>query len=353
MRRSTDTTTDARGAPLALLPAVLAQSEFRLFPRQASRHAAEVDAVYLGLVAFSVFFTLVICLLILYFVARYHAGSSADRRNPITKTVRYEILWVSVPLVFALGLFTWAAKGYIEYAQPPEDARTIYVVGKQWMWKVQHPAGRREINELHVPVGEPIKLVMTSQDVIHDFFVPAFRVKRDVLPDRYTELWFTATEPGVYHLFCAEYCGADHSQMVGRVVAMRPAEFEAWLSPGVEAGAMPGTPGTLGAPMALRGEGAFYSLGCNACHVPDAAVRAPQLGGLFGGQVRLRNDEIVIADEQYIRESILYPNAKIVAGYEAPSLMPTYKGQISEQQLQEVVEYVKSLEHGWPEEVAQ
>ncbi|HEX7009833.1 MAG TPA: cytochrome c oxidase subunit II, partial [Phycisphaeraceae bacterium] len=313
--------------------------DFPLFPPAASNFAETVDAYYFSIVTFAAFFTLLICFLILFFAAKYHHGRFANRLNPIQQTLRYEVTWVTIPALIALGLFGWSAKGYYDYARPPQDARTIYIVGKQWMWKAQHAEGPREINELHVPVGEPIMLVMTSQDVIHSFFVPAFRIKRDVLPDRYTRLWFVATQPGRYHLFCAEYCGADHSMMIGQVVAMSPGDFADWLSAGAPPGEgpVPGTPGTADAPLAVRGAGAFFRLGCNACHVPDAAVRAPRLDGLWGRPSLMRNGETVTVDERYIRESILNPNARIVAGYPAPSLMPTYQGQVSEEELQQLV----------------
>jgi cytochrome c oxidase subunit II len=323
--------------------------DFPLFPKEASTGAVEVDHIYFALVAFALVFTVIIAGLILYFAVKYRAGSQADRSNPITQTLRYELVWIAVPTVLSLGLFAWAAKAYLDISVPPRDARTIYVVAKQWMWKIQHPEGRREIDELHVPVGVPIKLVMTSQDVIHSFFVPEFRVKQDVLPDRYTTLWFKADRVGVYHLFCAQYCGAGHSAMIGRVVVMKPADYQAWLSakaPGIAP--VPGSPGTPGASLAHEGSGPFFKYGCNSCHLPTSAVRAPRLDGLYGQEIELDNGEHVIADEQYIRESILDPQAKIAAGYASPSLMPTYRGQVDEQDIRELIEFIKSLKDGWP-----
>jgi cytochrome c oxidase subunit 2 len=222
----------------------------------------------------------------------------------------------------------------------------VYVVAKQWMWKVQHPGGRREINTLHVPRGRAVKLTLTSQDVIHSFYVPAFRVKMDVLPDRYTTAWFQATKTGTFHLFCAEYCGTEHSLMRGRVVVMEPAAYQAWLGPGAQQEPIPGMPGTAEAPLRVHGRGAFFQAGCNACHVPDSDLRAPRLEWLFGSEVQLRNGQTVRADEEYLRESILEPNAKAVAGYPTPSLMPTYRGQVSEEQVVELIEYIKSLAPG-------
>jgi cytochrome c oxidase subunit 2 len=323
---------------------------FPIFPTEASTGAGQIDLIFFALVGFALLFTGIIAVLILYFAVKYRAGSKADRSNPIEKTLRYELVWIAIPTVLSLGLFVWAARVYLEVSVPPADAHTIYVVGKQWMWKIQHPEGKREINELHVPAGEDIKLVMTSQDVIHSFFVPAFRVKQDVLPDRYTTLWFKATVPGVYRLFCSQYCGAGHSSMVGHVVVMRPTDFQAWLSARATGVApAPGTPGTPGAPLAVQGVGPFFKYGCNSCHLPTSAVRAPRLDGLFGQQIELSNGDHIIADEQYIRESILDPQAKIAAGYPAPSLMPTYKGQVTEKDLRDLVEFIKSLKNGWPE----
>jgi cytochrome c oxidase subunit 2 len=224
-------------------------------------------------------------------------------------------------------MFAWGAKVYVNLERPPADAMVINVVGKQWMWKLQHPEGVREINTLHIPVGRPIKLVMTSQDVIHSFFVPAFRTKQDVLPGRYTTSWFEAKQKGRFHIFCAEYCGTDHSKMIGEVVAMEPAEYQAWLA------------GTVSdVPPAVAGEKLFYSYNCQTCH----GQRAPTLAGLYNRRVRLADGSTVLADDNYIRESILNPAAKIVAGYPG-SLMPTYQGQLTEDQLLELIAYIKSL----------
>ena len=251
------------------------------------------------------------------------------------------------------GIFLWAAKTFYDIVQAPSNARTIYVTGRQWMWKVQHPEGRQEINSLHVPLGEPVRLVLRSQDVIHSFYVPVFRLKQDVLPGRYTSLWFVANQEGEFHLFCAEYCGVDPSLMRGTIRVMKPEAFEKWLTAEAEEPApIPETPGALGGPMALHlpREHPFRAFGCVSCHLPNANVLAPRLDSLFGTPVRLKNDETVIADEQYIRESILYPNARIVAGYDSPSLMPTFQGQISEEEMIELIEFIKSLDEGWAQE---
>jgi cytochrome c oxidase subunit 2 len=227
-------------------------------------------------------------------------------------------------------IFFWGASVYFAIASAPADTLNIYVVGKQWMWKFQHLDGQREINELHVPVGRNVKLIATSEDVIHDLFVPAFRVKTDVLPGRYTNVWFNATRPGRYHLFCAEYCGTRHSGMIGEVIVMEVDDYQAWLSGAVE--------GSL----ASAGEQLFLDFACNTCHRPDAGGRGPVLDGLFGSTITTADGEMVVVDEAYIRESILTPSARIAAGYQP--IMPTFQGQVTEEQLLELIEYIKSLE---------
>ncbi len=314
----------------------------------AATGARQVDLVLFALVVFAVVLVAVIGTVMLVFLIRYRRGSAADRSGRVDAATRLELTWVAIPTAIALGLFGWAAAVYLDQSTPPEDAYTVYVVGSQWMWKLQHPDGRREIDGLHVPAGRAVKLVLTSEDVIHSFFIPAFRVKQDALPGRYTTLWFEPERIGRYRLLCAEYCGTGHATMGGWVEVMPPAAFAAWL--GDDAQAPPGSPGTAEGRMAA-GEGAFFRLGCGSCHLPAARVRAPRLDGLFGSEVRLRSGRTVIADEQYVRESILEPQAKIVAGYESPSVMPTYRGQVDEDDLVELVELVRSLQDGWPEEV--
>lgn len=305
--------------------------DFPLFPVRASTFAGETDAILAGLILVALGFIVVIFGGLIYFAVKYRAGSNADRVGPIVRTGKVEAIWIAVPFTILLSLFIWAGRLYFIERRPPSDAINIYVVGKQWMWKTQHPTGRREINELHIPAGRPVRLIMTSQDVIHSFFVPAFRLKRDVLPGQYTDLWFEATRVGEYHLFCAQYCGTNHSRMVGRVVVMAPRQYQEWLATGTrEFVAMP-----------AAGSEVFTRLGCNNCHVPDSNLRAPQLEGLFGRQVKLQGGQTVSANENYIRESILEPQAKIVAGY--PPIMPSFKGQVSSEELQQLVEYIKSL----------
>ena len=304
---------------------------FPLFPDQASTMAPRVDALYFFLIAVSVFFATLISLAIIVFAFRYRRRSEGDRPPEILGDVRLEIFWTVIPLGFTLIMFVWGAKLYFETYSPPPNALEIHVVAKQWMWKAQHPEGRSEIDELHVPVGRPIKLLLTSQDVIHDFFVPAFRVKTDVLPGRYMTVWFEATKAGVYRLFCAEYCGTQHSGMLGRIVVLAPREYQNWLS---------GAPS--GATRAEAGAKLFQSLGCAACHAENNTSRGPALAGVVGKQVRLQDGKTVIADETYIRESVIHPQAKIVAGYQP--VMPTFKGLVSEEGISQIISYLKSLD---------
>jgi len=306
------------------------------FPERASTIASQIDGIYFMWLALSGVVTLAIVVLIVYFSVKYHEGSKADRRmiadaaTQERRMHRIEIAWIAIPLVLFTGMFAWSAEVFYQGATVPPDALPVYVVGKQWMWHLEHPSGQREIGELHVPVGRPVELVMTSQDVIHSFSIPAFRVKQDVLPGRYTTLWFSATRPGEYHVFCTQYCGTSHSQMVGRVIAMEPAAYASWLS------ATAGTP-----TMAARGAVRFRQFGCSGCHGANATVRAPSLEGLFGKPVPLKDGRSMIADERFIRDSILLPNRDVPAGYEAT--MPSFRGQIGEEELLEIVEYVKSV----------
>ena len=292
--------------------------------------AARVDELFFFLVAVSTFFAALICVLIVVFAIKYRRRNEDDRPQAIPGNLRLEILWTTIPLALTMVTFVWGAKLFFVTYYPPSDALEITVVAKQWMWKVQHPEGQSEIDELHIPAGRPVKLVMTSQDVIHDFFVPAFRVKKDVLPGRYTTLWFKATKPGSYRLFCAQYCGTQHSGMVGRVVVMEPAEFQAWLGGGA-----------TGVSMASAGEKLFQRLGCATCHLPNDSGRGPSLVGLFARKVQLQGGRSVTADETYIRESILNPQAKVVAGFQP--IMPTFKGLISEDGIMQILAYLKSL----------
>ncbi len=305
-------------------------SNLPLFPAQASTHAGQVDALYFFLIAITVFFTLLIAALIVIFSIRYRR-----ERNPVAAHIEgstaLELTWTLIPLGIAMVIFVWGAAIYFYQTRPPRGAMEVYAVAKQWMWKFQHVEGPREINELHVPVGRDVKMIMTSQDVIHDFFVPAFRVKADVLPGRYTQTWFRATVPGRYHLFCAEYCGTQHSGMIGEVIVMEPSAYEAWLAGGSGEGSL-----------ANNGQKLFQELGCATCHRTDTQGRGPNLTGVYGKQVLLEDGRTVVADETYIRESILNPAAKVVSGFKP--IMPTFEGQVSEEGLVSLVAYVKSLQ---------
>ena len=301
-----------------------------LFPEAASTMASRVDALYFFLLAIAIFFSLLIAGLIVYCAIKFHRKEPDQVGAPIHGSLVLEIGWTVIPLLITMVIFVWGASVYYAMARPPDETLNIYVVGKQWMWKFQHLDGQREINELHVPVGRPVKLITTSEDVIHDFFVPAFRIKADVIPGRYINIWFNATKPGHFRLFCAEYCGTRHSGMIGEVIAMEPSEFQTWLSGGTAEGSL-----------ASAGAKLFQDLACNTCHRPDAQGRGPVLDGLFGKTVQLQNGETVTVDEAYVRESILHPTAQVTAGFQP--IMPTFQGLVSEEQLLELVEYVKSL----------
>jgi len=313
------------------------------FPDRASTMAGQVDNLYFAWLLLSGVVALAVAVLIVWFAIRYRQGSAASRSvgegaEHEKNLRRIEIVWTVVPLLLFIAMFVWSTEVYYRNVTVPKNAMPIYVVAKQWMWHAEHPAGEREINELHVPVDRPVELVMTSQDVIHSLSIPGFRVKQDVLPGRYTTLWFTANRPGEYHLFCTQFCGASHSHMVGRVVVMETAAFEDWLS------AHSNVP-----TMAARGAQRFRQLGCDGCHGAQAAVHAPKLEGLFGKQVPLRDGRTVLADERFLRDAVLLPSQDVPAGYEAN--MPSYRGQIGEEELLEIVEYVKSLRNTTHEEM--
>jgi cytochrome c oxidase subunit 2 len=301
-----------------------------LFPESASSMAGRVDALYFYLVIVSGFFSLLIAGLIVYFAIKYRRRRPNEIGAPIAGDLRLEATWIVIPAILEMIMFVWGASVYFAHSTLPSEFLEIYVVGKQWMWKFQHEDGQREINELHVPVGRNIKLTMATEDVIHSFFVPAFRVKADVVPGRYNSTWFRATKPGRYRLFCAEYCGTNHSLMGGWVYVMAPADYEAWLSGGpVE--------GTL----ADAGQKLFQQLACNTCHRSDTQGRGPRLDGLYGSKVQLADGREVIADESYLRTCILTPRATPVAGFRL--IMPSFKGLVSEEQLLQLVAYIKSL----------
>lgn len=303
---------------------------FPLFPEQASTMAGEVDRLFFALLAVAAFFSLLIAGFIVYFAIKYRPDSRADRSGARDEHLPLEMLWTGVPVLIVLAAFARGADVYYRLKNPPKDAVEIYVTGKQWMWKVQHPDGQREINTLHVPAGVPILLTMTSEDVIHDFSVPDFRMKHDVLPGRRTQQWFQALAPGEHRIFCDQYCGTLHSAMTGKVIVQSRADYARWLARWKQA------PGAA----VQTGEELFRSLGCVSCH----PSRAPSLEGVYGSRVRLEDGRTVEADDEYIRESILTPRAKLVKGF--GPIMPSFAGQLDERGLEAVIEYVKSLKAG-------
>jgi cytochrome c oxidase subunit II len=308
------------------------QSQLPIYPEQASNFAPQVDSLMTFLILASAFFTIVITAAIIFCFLKYHRKGKNEIGAPIHGDMRLEITWIIVPFILAMGMFGWGAAVYVDYRHAPQDTLDIYMVGKQWMWKAQQPNGRREINELHVPVGRDVKLILASEDVIHDFFVPAFRVKMDVVPGHYNTMWFRPTRTGRYHFFCSQYCGTNHAVMGGWVTVMEPSDYAAWLS---------GSTGEDVNPV-VAGEKLFAETACSTCHLSNGTGRAPSLNGVYGGSVHLADGSNVTADDAYIRESILVPTAKIVAGYQP--LMPAFQGQLTEEQIMSLTAYIKSLQ---------
>ena len=302
---------------------------FRLFPVQASAFAEKLDRLYWFLVGVSGFFSALIILLLIVFAVKYRRrpGRVAERTG---QSLGLELTWTVIPLMLVMVIFVWGADLFLDESTPPQGAEEIYVVGKQWMWKAQHSNGRREINELHIPVGQAVKVTLASQDVIHSFYIPAFRVKQDAVPGQSRTMWFQPTKPGEYHLFCAEYCGTDHSKMIGRIVVMEDAAYEAWL--GGETGETP----------VQAGERLFTQFDCASCHASGRRQRCPNLTDLYGTKIALANGGTVLFDEAYIREKLMSPNAKIPAGFQA-NIMPTFRGQLTEEQILALIAYLKSL----------
>jgi cytochrome c oxidase subunit II len=301
------------------------------FLTAASDYARQVDGTLWLLVTISGLITLLVASLIAGFSLRYRRDSNAWRGAVPERTSRdMEIGWTVATLFLFLFIFWWAASNQLSALNVPAKASEIHVVAKQWMWRVQQPSGAREINEIHVPVNVPIRLVMTSEDVIHDLFLPALRLKQDVLPNRYTYLWFTATRTGVFNLTCAEYCGTDHSGMAGRLVVMTAPDYARWTNAQPEAD-----------DLARQGKALFVAHGCSGCHDPASSIHAPDLHGVYGSAVPLSDGRIVRADEAYIRDSILEPAKDVVAGY-AP-VMPSFRGIVTEDEMVRLIAYVKSL----------
>jgi cytochrome c oxidase subunit II len=308
-------------------------AEIALFPQEASTAARQVDLLFLFLLTVCGSVTLLVAFLLVFFAIRYRRRPGAVGNPAETHASEaLEWFWTITPLLIFVAIFVMGAKVYFNAFRPPADASTVYVVGKQWMWKFQHPEGQREIDSLHVPVGRPVRLLMTSEDVIHSLFIPDFRLHMDLLPERYTSVWFEATKVGEYNLFCSQYCGTNHAGMTGKVTVMEPAEYEKWLHSKAEGS------------MALQGRKVFLKYQCDSCHSADNKAQAPVLEDLFGEPVILRDGRVVRADENYIRESIVNPSAKIVAGYE--NIMPTFQGLIGEDEIFELIAYIQSLKPG-------
>src|ERR1043166_2438475 len=304
--------------------------QFRLFPPEASTTAGEVDALYFVLIAISLFFIAVVFVPIVFFCFKCRRGSKADRSNPSSGSNLVEVGWTTLPMLMGLCLFAWGAIDYFRIERKPDNAIQVQVVGKQWMWKIQHAEGKREINELHIPINQTIALTLTSQDVIHSFFVPAFRVKQDVVPGKYTSQWFKPTRVGEYHIFCSQYCGTQHAQMIGRVVVMQPQAYALWLKTGEQAESI-----------VRAGERLFHDRGCSGCHSPNSQFHAPLLQGLYRKPVPLADGTMVTANDQYLRDSILQPGKQITAGY--ANIMPSFSGHLTEEEIMQLIAYVKAI----------
>lgn len=303
---------------------------FALFPAEASTIAPYTDALYFFLLGMTLLGLVLVGGLVVVFSVQYRRAKSPIATQVEGSTL-LEATWTIIPLGIFLLTFVWGALLYFRIYNPPVNAMNVYIVGKQWMWKAEHPGGQHEINALHIPAGRPVQLTMISQDVFHSFSVPAFRVKREVIPGRYTTVWFQATEPGTYHIFCTQYCGTSHSGMIGEVTVLSPEEYQRWLQQS-----------TSGMSLAQNGERLFASMGCNACHTGNASSRGPNLAGVFGSRLTLANGQQVVVNEAYLRDAILNPSQHVTAGY-AP-IMPTYQGQISEEGLIDLVEFLKTMQ---------
>ena len=306
------------------------QSQMPLYPEQASNFAPQVDNLVFFMISVCLFFAVAICVAVIYFFFKYQRKQPDEIGVPIHGDLRLEITWIVLPFFLLLAMFGWGATVYVDFRHTPADTLDIYVIGKQWMWRLQQPDGHREINELHVPVNRNVRLIMGSEDVIHDFSVPSFRVKMDVVPGHYNTMWFRPTRVGKYHFFCSQYCGTNHAVMGGWITVMEPDEYAKWLA---------GTSGS-GDPVAM-GEKLINDLACNTCHLPDGKGRGPSYNGVYGSAVKLADGSTVVADDAYIRESILQPNAKIVAGY--VPVMPSFQGLVTEDQILQLTAYIKSV----------
>lgn len=314
-----------------------------IWPEQASTYATEVDNIAFVLIALTVFFTTVVLSLLAFFAIRYRRGSKVDRSNPVHHHLQLELVWSIIPLFMALGVFAWSVLPFANVYNPPKNADEIYVIGKRWMWHLQHAdTGIRENNELHIPVGRAVKLTLISQDVIHGFYVPEFRVKRDAIPGLYNTCWFQPTKPGKYYLFCTEYCGTNHSQMGGWVYVLNPADYAEWVKgKGRKSGEVQVTQRTP----VQEGEALYHQYACGNCHGDVDTARAPSLMGLFGKERKLLDNSRVVADRAYIRKAIVNPENTLLAGYGTQTRMPNYK-DLSEDDINQLIAYIKSLGSG-------
>ncbi len=308
-------------------------SPLSLWPGAASASAHEVDYLIWAFTGVLLLLTVPIFAFMTYCAVKYRAGRPADRSHPVDRSTRIELLWMLIPFAMSLVFFAWAARIFDRQMHPPPNAMVITAIGRQWMWKFQHPGGQAEINDLHVPAGEPVRINMVSQDVVHALYLPALRMQMDAIPGRTTELWFNANQPGTYHLYCSEYCGTDHSRMGGTLTIMTGADYQAWLSG-------QGSGETL----ASGGKALFGSLGCSGCHGAGSSVHAPKLGGVAGEPVPLENGETVIASDAYLMDKILYPDRNLIAGYK--QVMPSFAHRLSDSDLAELVAYIKSIGPG-------
>jgi cytochrome c oxidase subunit 2 len=304
-------------------------SLFQIIPEQASTLAPKVDQLYWFIIGVTAFFGILTSILVVYFAVKYRTDDPLKVGTPIHGSIPLELAWSVIPFLISVVIFAWASQVFFDIYRPPDQTLDIYATGKRWMWKFQHLDGKAEINELHVPMGRPVKVTFTSEDVLHSLFFPSFRTKADAVPGRYSSVWFEATKLGEYHIFCAEYCGTRHSGMIGTVQVMEPAAYQAWLS---------GSGG--GGTLASRGERLFGELACNTCHLDDGSGRGPSLLNKFGSQEQLVNGSVVNVDESYVRESILTPQMKVVAGFQP--VMPTFQGLVNEESVMALIEYVKS-----------
>jgi len=307
-------------------------------PEEASNLARNVDTVIWFVTIISLVFFFLITVVLVFFAIKYRRKSGEDETPYITGNHFLETLWTIVPSILVLVIFAYGFIVFKQMRTPPQEALEVNVIGKQWLWQFQYDNGKTTINELYVQQNRPVKIIMRSEDVIHSFFVPAFRVKQDLLGGMYTYLWFTPTKVGVFDLYCAEYCGAAHSKMLGKVIVMSPEAYERWRK-GEEREEQKGVASI--SPVQL-GEQLYQQRGCNACHTIDGTPSVgPSWKGLFGHEVTLQDGTKVTADENYIRESILEPQAKLVKGYQP--VMPSFKGILTDEEISAIIAYIKTL----------